>query len=235
MKKHTMKKTIYLLFALCALSMVSCNHSVSNKGTEAKMAENLMAKENKENKSLVKEKKYTSEKEHWEVSLTSKLKDTRTIDEMLNNVPRKEDIVNTVVFETFHLANFNAKDNPFPSSIDVRKKIKYNSDAITFDLKVSINTKPNVKASSTAPLQIKLSAGNSLNIDTDEIIYKRNEKIFKAFHVETHDIIATSKLSIKEINLLRSQQDGFTVFLNTTEGVFKLKCPQIFIEYLKEF
>jgi len=36
-----MKKSIYLLFALCALSMVSCKHPNTNE------ADDLMAKENK--------------------------------------------------------------------------------------------------------------------------------------------------------------------------------------------
>lgn len=224
-----MKKSIYFLFALCILAAVSCKHPNTNK--DAKMTEDeLMAKEKK---SLVQEKKYVSDKEYWKVSLTSELEDTRTIDEALNNVPRKEDIVNTVMFETFDPSNFGAKDNPFSSSIDIRKKIKYNSHAIAFDVKVSINTKPNVKAS-FAP-QIKLSEGGLLNMNASQIIYKRNEDVFKETRIETHDIIATSKLSIKEINLLRSQQNGFTVFLNTTEGVFKLTCPPMFIEYLKEF
>lgn len=226
-----MKKSIYLLFALFILSMVACKHPNTNK--DAKMTEDeLMAKENK---SLVQEKKYVSDKEYWKVSLTSELEDTRTIDEALNNVPRKEDIVNTVIFETFKPSNLGAKDNPYSSSIDIRKKIKYNSHAIAFDVKVSINTKPNIKVSSNAPLQIKLSEGNSLNIKAPEIIYKRNEEVFKETRIETQDVIATSGLSIEEVNLLRSQQDGFTVFLNTTKGVFKLTCPPMFIEYLKEF
>ena len=226
-----MKKSIYFLFALCILVAVSCKHPNTNK--DAKMTEDeLMAKEKK---SLVQEKKYVSDKEYWKVSLTSKLEDTRTIEEVLKGIPRKEDIVNTVIFKTFDPSNFGAKDNPHSSSIDIRKKIKYNSHAIAFDVKVSINTKPNIKVSSNAPLQIKLSEGNSLNIKAPEIIYKRNEDVFKEARIETQDVIATSGLSIEEVNLLRSQQDGFTVFLNTTKGVFKLTCPPMFIEYLKEF
>ena len=226
-----MKKPIYLLFALCILAIVSCKHPNTNS-KDAKMTEDMMAKENK---SLAQERKYTSKEEGWTVKLTGELKDTRTIEEKLKDIPPKEDIVNTVLFYNFNTMNFNTKDNPCFSSIEVQKRIQYHSHDISFNLKISINTKPNVPVSSKIPLQINLSEGGSLNINTPQIIYKRNEEVFRRAHIETQDIIATSELSIKEINLLRSQQDGFTIFLNTVEGVFKLKCPSIFIKYLKEF
>ena len=226
-----MKKPIYLLFALCILAIVSCKHPNTNN-KDAKMIDELLAKENR---SLVQEKKYVSNKGGWKVSLTSELEDTRTIKEKLNNVPRKEDIINTVLFYNFDTMNFNSKDNPCFSSIEVQKRIQYHSNAVSFNLKISINTEPNVQVSSTIPLQIILSNNNSLNITTPKILCKRNEEVFKKTLIESQDVIATSELSIKEINLLRSQQDGFTIFLNTVEGVFKLKCPQIFIEYLKDF
>jgi len=59
-----MKKSIYFLFALFILSMVACKHPNTNK--DAKMTEDLMAKENK---SLLQEKKYTSKDGYWTVTV----------------------------------------------------------------------------------------------------------------------------------------------------------------------
>lgn len=90
-----MKKSIYFLFALCILAAVSCKHPNANK--DAKMTEDeLMAKEKK---SLVQEKKQKINDFFGKGSLTSKKEDGRTIEEMLKNVPPKENIINTVLFD----------------------------------------------------------------------------------------------------------------------------------------
>ena len=88
-----MKKSIYLLFALFMLSMVSCNYATNAKGKT--MTDDPVAKENK---SLVQEKKYVSNKEYWSVSLTNRLEDKRTKEDLMINAPKKICIVNRVIF-----------------------------------------------------------------------------------------------------------------------------------------
>ena len=89
-----MKKSIYLLFALFILSMVSCNYATNTKGNT--MTEDPMAKENK---SLVQEKQQKINDFFGKVSLTSKKEDGRSIEEKLKNDPPKENIINTVLFD----------------------------------------------------------------------------------------------------------------------------------------
>jgi lipoprotein len=93
LKEFPMKKSIYLLFALFMLSMVSCNYATNAKGKT--MTDDPVAKENK---SLVQEKKYVSNKEYWSVSLTNRLEDTRTKEDLMINAPKKICIVNRVIF-----------------------------------------------------------------------------------------------------------------------------------------
>ena len=64
-----MKKSVYLLFALFMLSMVSCNYATNAKGNTM-TEEDLMAKENK---SLVQKKKYTSKDGYWTVTVNKSI------------------------------------------------------------------------------------------------------------------------------------------------------------------
>ena len=227
-----MKKSIYLLFALCILAAVSCKHPNTNK--DAKMTEDeLMAKEKK---SLVQEKKYVSDKEHWEVSLTSKLKDTRTIEETLNDIPRKEDIINTVTFDS-RFATKGVKSSKgmyFKVYLELQKTVKYGAKKITFVLKSKLMTPIVIKASETQPIQIKFSNNDVVDIHNVDITYqKNNDPAFE--YLDVKDTIMKAELSLDIINRLRTAQSDITIVFNASDDSFTLPLPPIFIEYLKEF
>ena len=227
-----MKKPIYLLFALFILSMVSCKHPNTNK--DAKMTEDeLMAKEKK---SLVQEKKYVSDKEHWEVSLTSKLKDTRTIEEKLADVPRKEDIVNTVTFDGRPATKGvkSSKGMYFKVYLELQKTVKYGTKKITFVLKSKLMTPIVIKASETQPIQIKFSNNDVVDIHNVDITYQKNNDPGLKY-LDVKDTIMKAELSLDIINRLRTAQSNITIVFNASDDSFTLPLPPIFIEYLKEF
>ena len=225
-----MKKFIYFLFTLCILAAVSCKHPNTNK--DAKMTEDeLMAKEKK---SLVQEKKYVSDKEHWEVSLASKLKDTRTIEETLNDIPRKEDIVNTVIFDGRFMVFKSPKNMYYKVYLDLEKVIKYNTKKVVFVLKTKLLTQNIIKMTEKHPIQIKFSNNDIVNIPNANVAYKKNEeRLFQ--HLDVKDTIMEVELPITMINRLRTAQSNITIVFNASDDSFTLPLPPIFIEYLKEF
>ena len=226
-----MKKSIYLLFALVILSMVACKHPNTNK--DAKMTEDLMAKENK---SLVQEKKYTSKEAHWTVKLTGELKDTRTIEEKLADVPRKEDIVNTVTFDGRPATKGvkSSKGMYFKVYLELQKTVKYGTKKITFVLKSKLMTPIVIKASETQPIQIKFSNNDVVDIHNVDITYqKNNDPEFE--YLDVNDTIMKAELSLDIINRLRTAQSNITIVFNASDDSFTLPLPPIFIEYLKEF
>ena len=225
-----MKKSIYFLFALCILAAVSCKHPNTNK--DAKMTEDeLMAKEKK---SLVQEKKYVSDKEHWEVSLTSKLKDTRTIEEVLKDIPRKEDIVNTVAFDGRFMAFKSIEDMYYKVYLELEKVIKYSTKKVVFVLKPKLLTQNIIEITKNNPIQIKFSHDDIVNIPNVNVTYKKNEdRLFQ--YLDVKDTIMEVELSIAMINRLRTAQSNVTIVFNAINDTFILPLPSIFIEYLKEF
>ena len=123
-----MKKFIYFLFALCILAAVSCKNPNTNK--DAKMTEDeLMAKENK---TLVEEKKYIAKEGNWWIYLTSKLEDTRTFDEIIDNVPLKEDIVNTITLDRRFDGFKSSNGMYFSVYLELQKTVKHDTKKITF-------------------------------------------------------------------------------------------------------
>lgn len=226
-----MKKSIYFLFALCILAAVSCKHPNANK--DAKMTEDLMAKENK---SLVQEKEYTSKEAHWTVKLTGELKDTRTIEEKLADVPRKEDIVNTVTFDGRPATKGvkSSKGMYFKVYLELQKTVKYGTKKITFVLKPRLLTPIVIKASKTQPIQIKFSNNDVVDIHNVDITYqKNNDPAFE--YLDVKDTIMKAELSLDIINRLRTAQSDITIVFNASDDSFTLPLPPIFIEYLKEF
>lgn len=226
-----MKKSIYLLFALFILSMVSCNYATNVKGNTM-TEEDLMAKENK---SLVQEKQYTSKAgAYWMVALTSKLKDARTLDEIIDNVPLKEDIVNTITFDR-RFAGFKSSNGMYYSIyLELQKTVKYDAKKIMFVLKPKILTAIAIKASETQPIQIKFSNHDIVNIHNVNITYqKNNDPIFQ--HDEIKDTIMKAELSLDIINRLRTAPSDITIVFNTSNDSLTLPLPPIFIEYLREF
>ena len=226
-----MKKSIYFLFALFMLSMVSCNYATNAKGNT--MTEDPMAKENK---SLVQEKEYTSKDAHWTVKLTGELKDTRTDEEQLADVPRKEDIVNTVAFDSRPATKGtkSSKDMYFKVYLELQKTVKYGAKKITFVLKSKLMTPIVIKASETQPIQIKFSNNDVVDIHNVDITYqKNNDPEFK--YLDVKDTIMKAELSLDLINRLRTAQSDITIVFNANDDSFTLPLPPIFIEYLKEF
>ena len=225
-----MKKPIYLLFALCILAIVSCKHPNTNN-KDAKMIDELLAKENR---SLVQEKEYTSKEEHWTVKLTSELKDTRTIEETLNDIPRKEDIVNTVIFDGRFMVFKSPKNMYYKVYLDLEKVIKYNTKKVVFILKTKLLTQNIIKMTEKHPIQIKFSNNDIVNIPNANVAYKKNEdRLFQ--HLDVKDTIMEVELPITMINRLRTAQSNITIVFNVVDDTFTLPLPPIFIEYLKEF
>lgn len=216
-----MKKTIYLLFALCALSMVSCNHSVSNKGTEAKMAENLMAKENKE---LVQKKEYKTQ--NGTVYLSGELQDTRTLEEQLNDIPRKEDIINTVIYKGNHQPDAKA---PFVPEFEIKKVIKYKTHDIHFIIMVRIATLKTITLPAQQKVQLQLSPDHSITFNCKTSYQDIPNKNLDFLH----RILCSTDISIEKVNELRQLKSDFSVIMKNTDNTFVFSVPKNFIEALK--
>lgn len=232
-----MKKPIYFLFALFMLSMVSCNYATGIIQTNAKgntMTEDLMAKENK---SLVQEKEYTSKDAHWTVKLTGKLVDARTMLEKYNREPIKNNIINSVLFNSNIPFNEHttSKGIPYYPSFEVQKTIKHGTNEIVFMINADILTFPDIQLLKTKPLQIQLSPEKvvDFNNDTIEILYKENKEL-KKLEIDGQNIICKSSISLEIINKMRTSENDVTVLLKTANDVFTIPLPKIFLEYLNE-
>ena len=227
-----MKKPIYLLFALFMLSMVSCNYATNAKGKT--MTDDPVAKENK---SLVQEKKYVSNDACWTVKLIGKLIDTRTMLEKYKGEPIKNDIVNSVLFNSNVPLNElkTSKGTPYYPSFEVQKTIKHKTNEIIFTINVNILTFPHIQLLQTKPLQIHLYPKNVVDFNNNdiEILYKENTEL-KAIGIDGQNIICKSTIPIEIINKIRAAQNDVVVLLNADNDVFNILLPKIFIEYLNE-
>ena len=213
-----MKKSIYFLFALCILAAVSCKHPNTNK--DAKMTEDeLMAKEKK---SLVQEKKQKINVFFGKVSLTSKKEDGRTIEEMLKNVPPKENIINTVLFDYgLNDDKFFSKDEAYFFLTEIKKTIAYDAKSIRFTMTVTLAGENEDQARTSDPVQIKYANNEITTLSTPVVTYMKN--------------IVMADLSLQDIIKMRSQQAGLTVLFHKRDKSFMISIPQVFIEYLREF
>lgn len=227
-----MKKPIYLLFALFMLSMVSCNYATNAKGKT--MTDDLIAKENK---SLVQEKEYTSNDACWTVQLVGKLIDTRTMLEKYKGEPIKNDIVNSILFNSNIPLNElrTSKGVPYYPSFEVQKIIKHRTNEIIFTINANILTFSHIQLLQTKPLQIQLYPKNVVDFNNNdvEILYKENTEL-KAIGIDGQNIICKSTIPIEIINKIRAAQNDVVVLLNTDDDVFIILLPKIFIEYLNE-
>lgn len=229
-----MKKSIYLLFALFILSMVSCNYAMDAKGNTM-TEEDLMAKENK---SLVQEKKQKINENLGRVSLTSKKQDVRTIEEKLKNVPLKEDIVNTVLFDYgLDFDKFFSKDEAYFFLAEIKKTIAYDAKSIHFTITVTLAGENEDQARASNPVQIKYANNDVFTLSNPVITYEKNELIFKstAGAVTRKNIIVMADLSLQDIIKMRSQQAGFTILFHKQNKSFAVSIPPVFAEYLREF
>lgn len=227
-----MKKSIYFLFALCILAAVSCKHSNTNK--DAKMTEDeLMAKEKK---SLVQEKKQKINDFFGKVSLTSKKEDGRTIEEKLKNVPPKENIINTVLFDYgLNEDKFFSKDEAYFFLTEIKKTIAYDAKSIRFTMTVTLAGENEDQARASDPVQIKYANNEITTLSTPVVTYMKNELIFKYSGFNRKNIIVMADLSLQDIIKMRSQQAGLTVLFHKRDKSFMISIPQVFIEYLREF
>ncbi|MGP1445826.1 hypothetical protein [Treponema sp.] len=207
-----MKKPIYLLFALFILSMVSCNSATGIVQTNAKgntMTEDPMAKENK---SLVQKKEQKINNYWGRVSLTSKKEDGRTIEEKLKNVPPKENIINTVLFD--YGLDFNkifSKDEVYFFLAEIKKTIAHDAKSIRFTITVTLAGENEDQARASNPVQIKYANNDMFTLSSPVITYAKNELIFKSTRgmFDKKNIIVMADLSLQDIIKLRSQQAGF--------------------------
>ena len=229
-----MKKSIYLLFALFILSMVSCKHPNTNK--DAKMTEDeLMAKENK---SLVQEKEQKINNDWGAVSLTSKKQDARTLEEIFKNVPLKEDIVNTVLFNYgLYFDKIFSKDEVYFFLAEIKKTIAHDAKSIRFTITVTLAGENEEQARTSNPVQIKYANNDVFTLSNPVITYEKNELIFKSSRgmFDKKNIIVTADISLQDIIKMRSQQAGFTILFHKQNKSFAVSIPQVFVEYLREF
>lgn len=190
----------------------------------------------KEKKTQVEEKKHTTK--HWKVELTSKLVDTRTMTEQYNNTPPKNDIVNTVLFSSKIPGNSlkTQKGTPYYPSFEVQKTIKQGTNEIIFTINTDILTFSDIRLSSIKPLHIQLSPENIVDFNTTdvEILYKENPEMTKAGGIKAQNIICKLSIPLEIINKIRTAENGVTVLLKTSDDVFKIPLPKIFIGYLRE-
>lgn len=227
-----MKKSIYFLFALCILAAVSCKHPNTNK--DAKMTEDeLMAKENK---SLVQEKQQKINDFFGKVSLTSKKEDGRSIEEKLKNVPPKENIINTVLFDYgLNDDKFFSKDEVYFFLAEIKKTIAHDAKSIRFTMTVTLAGENEDQARAGSPVQIKYTNNEIFTLPAPVVTYMKNELIFKYSGFNRKNIIVMADLSLQDIIKMRSQQAGLTVLFHKRDKSFMISIPQVFIEYLREF
>ena len=226
-----MKKSIYLLFALFMLSMVSCNYATNAKGNT--MTEDPMAKEKK---SLVQEKQQKINDFFGKVSLTSKKEDGRTIEEKLKNVPPKENIINTVLFDYgLNDDKFFSKDEVYFFLAEIKKTIAHDAKSIRFTMTVTLAGENEDQARAGSPVQIKYANNEIFTLSAPVVTYMKNELIFKYSGFNRKNIIVMDDLSLQDIIKMRSQQAGFTILFHKHDKSFMIPIPQVFIEYLREF
>jgi len=229
-----MKKSIYLLFALFMLSMVSCNYPMDAKGNTM-TEEDLMAKENK---SLVQEKNQEINEHLGKVSLISKKQDVRTIEERLKNVPPKENIINTVLFDYgLNEDKFFSKDEAYFFLAEIKKTIAHDAKSIRFTITVTLAGENEDQARASNPVQIEYANNDVFTLSNPVITYAKNEMIFKltAGDVTRKNIIVMADLSLQDIIKMRSQQAGFTILFHKQNKSFAVSIPPVFVEYLREF
>ena len=215
-----MKKPIYLLFALFMLSMVSCNYATNAKGNT--MTEDPMAKENK---SLVQKKEYKTQ--NGTVYLSGELQDTRTQEEILNDIPRKENIVNTLLYKGDKPKDVKI---PFYPEFEIKKVIKYKTNDIRFTITAKIVTLKTI----TLPMQQKVQ----LQFAPDHSVAFNCNTTYKDISNEgldfLHYILCSADITINKINELRRQQSDFSVTVQNAEHTFSFAVPQKFIECLND-
>lgn len=229
-----MKKSIYLLFALFMLSVVSCKQAAGVGGGNARMNDNKPLVQKAENLQQVEEKEYNQASD-WTISITSKKNDVTPLDDIVNGRPRKYEIINTASFSGgIPNAYQTSKGIYYRVRFEIQKTIKEDGKLITFVLKTILYVPPTgCRLSTTKPIQIKLSNGAIIDIHNPEIVYKASDHpIFKPLGMQ--EIIGTANITQDEINKLRIQQSSITVLLNMPDDIFEIHLPELFIEYLKE-
>lgn len=229
-----MKKSIYLLFALFMLSMVSCKQAAGVGGGNTRMNDNKPLVQKAENLQQVEEKEYNQASD-WTISITSKKNDVTPLDDILNGRPRKYEIINTAIFiSSISNIKHTQKEIDYIPCAEIQKTIKEDGRLITFVLKTILYVPPiGCHLSTTKPIQIKLSDASIIHIHNPKIVYKASDDpVLKKAGIQ--EIIGTANITLDEINRLRSQQSSITVLLNMPDDIFEIHLPELFIEYLKE-
>ena len=197
------------------------------------MTEDPMAKEKK---SLVQEKKQKINDFFGKVSLTSKKEDGRTIEEKLKNVPPKENIINTVLFDYgLNDDKFFSKDEVYFFLAEIKKTIAHDAKSIRFTMTVTLAGENEDQARAGSPVQIKYANNEIFTLSAPVVTYMKNELIFKYSGFNRKNIIVMDDLSLQDIIKMRSQQAGFTILFHKHDKSFMIPIPQVFIEYLREF
>ena len=213
MKKIVLLGLILWLFYGCVVS--------SNNQVEKVDEETLLANEKR---TQAQPKEYHGDK--FGVSITSDRKDTRTTDDVANNIPPKYEITNTVLFG--HNTLWDG-DLPYILDLGIKKIIKEDTGDLSFILLAKILTKKLVKFNDTQLVQIKLNNDVSLRFDCN-VEYLPATNAGQEFHI----INCTSEMSVKDVHTMRLHSGDANVLIKTAKNNFNFVLPKIFFTYLNE-
>ena len=199
--------------------MLSCNNSVTGNIDKT---ETLLSKEKR---TQAQPKRHKGDK--FDVSITSNRKDTRTADDIANNLPPKYEIINTVLFGCLTLYD---GDLPYALDFEIKKIYKEDTSELSFALSAKILTWNYVKFSEMQLVQIKLNNGVIKRFSCNVNYLPAPDGLGDSFHT----INCTSEVDIEDIHTMRLQSGDTNVLITTDKNNFSFVLPKMFFTYLNE-
>lgn len=210
---------------ICLLSLLVCLTGCIDRPTQKSKTLEEQMKEEK--KTQAQEKKIVLES--GTLMIKSELKDTRTYKEMIDNVPPKNNIVNTV------LLNGDRRETAaritFYPNVEIQKTIKYDLSSIDFILTLKIMTEKTIIFPATLSAQIKRKDETILNFNC-QISYEPFP--FSEYQTILHTIVCKANITIDDINKLRAIKDIASFVLISDGRDFSFPVPKEFFEFLQE-
>ena len=212
-----MKKLIFII--VCLFCALSCNNHTGDSLNEIEI---LLAKEKR---TQAQPKKHKGDE--FGVYITSDRKDTRTADDITNNLPPQYEITNTVLFG--HLGLYDG-DLPYGVDFEIKKIIKENTGKISFTLSIRMLTKNFVRFGDRQLVQVKLNDDVTQGFDCNVEYLPAPEHLSSIFHI----INCTSEVGIKDIHTMRLHSGDANVLITTAKNNFSFVLPKVFFTYLNE-
>ena len=144
----------------------------------------------------------------------------------MNDIPRKEDIINTVLYKGAHQPEAKA---PFVPEFEIKKVIKYKTHDIHFIIMVKIATLKTITLPAQQKVQLQLSPEQSITFNCKTSYQNFPSKELDSLHV----ILCSTDISIEKVNELRQLKSDFSVIIKNTDNTFAFSVPKKFIEALK--